>query len=198
MALNDDAVLTAARGYIYLAPQDTASPTDLVIENFTAAVPGLAVGWVNLGHTSRDDLPEFGFDGGDTETRGSWQNESLAQIVTEAAVDYVTFNLLQFDVESLGYYYGVTNGAAEGANRFTALTNPGTNLPTRALLIIVVDGDTNIAFYAPRASLRREDAISLATDEFGTLPMRATFLGGNVTEGLFSWIGGEIETPDLP
>lgn len=197
MALNDDAVLTAARGYIYLANQDTVSPTDTVVEDFTPAVPGLAVGWTNVGHTSRDDLPEFGFDGGDTETKGTWQNEALKQVVTEVSVDFMTFNLLQLDHDTLSMYYGVTNGAAEGAKRFTAMTNPGTNLPTKALLIIVVDGDTNVAFYAPRASLRREDGLSLAVDEFGVLPMRATFLGGNVTEGLFSWIGGEIESPDL-
>lgn len=194
MALDDDAVLTAARGYIYLAPADTVSPTDTVIEDFTPTVPGLPVGWANLGHTSRDDLPEFGFDGGDTETKGTWQNESLKQVVTEVAVDFVTFTLLQFDVDTLALYYGVDNAAVSGAKRFT-VTGSAVALPRRALLIIVRDGTTNVAFYAPRADLKREDSVALAVDEFGQLPMRATFAGGNVTEGLFSWIGGEIEAP---
>lgn len=190
MAIDDDAVLTAAKGYIFVAPQDTVSPSDAVIDAFTPSVTGLAPAWQNLGHTSRDDLPEFGFEGGDTETRGTWQNEVVRQIITEAAVDYVTFNLLQFDVETLELYYGATNAAAASSSRYT-VQSVATSLPTRALLIIIVDGDTNVAFYAPRTSIRREDAVSLATDEFGQLPVRATVLGGG--SELFSWIGGEIQ-----
>src|SRR5690606_16689093 len=50
-------------------------------------------------------LPEFGFDGGDTEPRGTWQAEALKTIVTDPAVDYVTFTAHQFDDQVFEFYY---------------------------------------------------------------------------------------------
>ena len=197
MAENDNAVLTAGKGYVFLAPANTASPTDLEVSPLTGGFDPTALdeAWAPIGHTSRDDLPEFGSDGGDTETRGSWQKSSLRQVVTETAVDYVTLNLLQFDNESLELYYGVANAADAGAKRFRVVGSPSGTIE-RALLIVIVDGDESVGFYSPKSSFKREDAISLATDDFGALPVRATFLEG--TDGvagdpvLFDWIGGEI------
>lgn len=197
MAQDDLAVLTAARGYVFVAPTNTASPTDSAIDTYVAgAVPA---GWTNLGHTSRDNLPEFGFDGGDTETRGSWQTDTLKQVVTDPAVDFVTVKLLQWDNTTLELYYGVTNAATTGAARFTVASGV-TSLPQRALLIIVVDGTERVAFYAPATSIKRDDSVSLAVDAFGELPIRFTVLstgtdgsGGSGT--VFSWIGGEVVAP---
>lgn len=186
MALNDDAVLTAAVGYVYLAPEDTAAPTPAEIEAFTAAVPGLPVGYVTVGHTSRDDLPEFGFDGGDTEAKGTWQNSALRTVVTDPAVDFVTFTLHQFDEASLALYYGQANQSAT-VGEFSVNTSGG--ITRKALLIVIVDGDTNLAFYAPRTDIKREDAIANATDEFSTLPLRATLIGGGAV--LLSWISSD-------
>lgn len=183
MAINDDAVITASKGYIFTAPMATVAPTPTEIDTFDPAT-GL-VDWESLGNTSRDELPEFGFDGGDTEVRGTWQNEALKSIVTEAAVDYVTFTLNQFDDQAFDLYYGVTNPSTV-LGEYT-VTSASTSAPEYALLIIVVDGDTSIGFYARRAAIRREDAISLATDEFGGLPLRATFLKDGANE-LFRWL----------
>jgi hypothetical protein len=190
MAQNDDAVLTAAKGYIYLAPADTATPDDAIFPADAAFDPtDIPVAFTAVGHTSAEDLPEFGFDGGDTETRGSWQNASLRQVVTEQAVDFVTFNLLQFDSETLALYYGRANSATTG-RRYRLEDQPG-GITRKALLIVVVDGDLAVAMYAPRVDLKREDAIALATDDFGSLPMRATFAGGSA-EGYLNWLGGEL------
>lgn len=186
MALIDEAVFTAARGYIFTAPINTAAPTPAAV---AAYVAGAAIAsYDNLGHTSQDELPEFGFDGGDTEVRGTWQNQSLREVVTEPVADFVTFNAHQFSEDVLGLYYGVTDpGATEGAFAVNAVGSP----IERALLIIIVDGDVNVAFHAGRASIRRNDAISLDTDSFAFLPLRATFVKG--TGPLFSWISLDTE-----
>lgn len=147
-------------------------------------------GWTNLGHTSRDDLPEFGFDGGDTETKGTWQNEALKEVVTETTVDFMTFQLHQFDETALSLYYGQANaiGAATGEFHVTSAATTGTE---KSLLMVVVDGDATIGFYARKASLRRDDSVTMATDEFAALPMRATFLKDGNFE-LFRWISEDI------
>jgi hypothetical protein len=189
MALNDDAVFTAANGYIYkAAASNVTPPTEQAIFDFVDEATVLT-GFEIIGHTSRDDLPEFGFDGGDTETKGTWQKSALKTVQTDPPVDFVTFNLVQFDADTFELYYGAPNEAT-GASY-------GTNAPVggetkSSFLVVLVDGSNKIAFYANNAGLRREDAIGLAVDDFGVLPMRATVLDrpAAATQLKFLWIPG--------
>jgi hypothetical protein len=204
MAENDNAVLTAGSGWVFLAPPNTVSPTDEEVSPTVGAFDptDLDAAWVPVGHTSRDDLPEFGSDGGDTEVLGSWQNAALRQVVTDTAIDFVVLTLLQFDNDTLSLYYGAANPLTNGERRFRVKTS-ATGTVEKAMLIVIVDGDTSIGLYAPKVSFKRDDAISLAVDDFGALPTRATFLQGysgtdTVDNRLmFDWIGGEIEAEDL-
>ena len=157
----------------------------------TATVASAPNGWATVGHTARDDLPEWGFDGGDTEVRGTWQVENLREVVTKPISDYLTIFLQQFDMQSFELYYG--QDAAKQSGVFGV--KGGTPAPVeRALLIIIVDGETKIAFYAPKASIKRDDSISLATDEFASLPIRATFLKYG-SSNIFEWINEDLFTP---
>jgi hypothetical protein len=191
MALDKNSLFTAAAGYIYIAPVGTTAtplvpPTPAQIAGFTEAA-GLPAPWVNLGHTSRDDLPEPGFDGGDTETQGTWQNQAVKEVVTAAPVDYMTFSLQQFDDQALQLYYGQANAADAEAGEYI-VENSATAAIERALCMVIVDGDHKIAFFAPKASIRRDDSIAFAVDSFSTLPVRATFLKDDTTNELFRWI----------
>jgi hypothetical protein len=145
----------------------------------------LPVAWVNVGHTSRGDLPEFGYDGGDLEVRGTWQNESLREVETDPVQDYITFKLHQFDNGALELYYG-KDGLATTTGVFGV--PGGSTVPVeKALFILIIDG-TN------KASFRRDDAIEMATDEFAALPVKATFLKHN-SEVKFSWINKDLFVP---
>ena len=108
MAQNDNAVLTAAVGYVYVGPVGTAAPTPAELPTLNLTAPSLwdATGWKSVGHTSRGTLPEFGFDGGDTEIKGSWQKKKLREIQTSDQVDFLTVVLHQFDNDALSLYYG--------------------------------------------------------------------------------------------
>lgn len=148
-------------------------------------------GWMPLGHTSREDLPEFGFDGGDVEVRGTWQNEQLREVVTEPIADYLTMVLQQFDIDSFSLYYGKDSSSTAGV---FGVANGNPILVERALLVIIVDGDVKIGFYAPKASFRRDDSIALSVDEFSGLPVRATFLKyGSANK--FEWINEDLFIP---
>lgn len=184
--LNDKAVITPSRGFIFTAPVGTEAPTPAEISAFNPDEEATYFsGWDVIGHTARDELPQFGFDGGDTEARGTWQNANLREVVTEVAADYVTFNVHNFDQIGLGYYYGVEDpGTTPG--RFDVQDAPTKGLE-RALLIVIMDGDVNIAFYAPKVSIRREDAIELDVENLAYLPLRATILKLTGSP-LMSWI----------
>ncbi|WOT03372.1 hypothetical protein [Corynebacterium pyruviciproducens] len=141
-------------------------------------------GWEPIGHTSNDDLPEFGYDGGDSETKGSWQKKNLREVSKDAPVDYVTIKPIQFDAETLELYYGKNASKEEGVFGVDA---PGGKSVERAVLIVIRDGDFTIAFTAAKAGVRREESISMASDDFATLPIRATFLK-HPGRHLYQWI----------
>jgi hypothetical protein len=152
----------------------------------------LPVAWVNVGHTSRGDLPEFGYDGGDLEVRGTWQNESLREVETDPVQDYLTFKLHQFDNGALELYYG-KDGLATTTGVFGV--PGGSTVPVeKALFILIIDGTNKVGFHAHKASFRRDDAIEMATDEFAALPVKATFLKHN-SEVKFSWINKDLFVP---
>lgn len=182
----DEAVITPGTGFIFVAPTGTARPDAALIESYDPMNDTHFPGYASLGHTSRDDLPSFGFDGGDTEVQGTWSNATFREVVTEAPADYVTFNALQFDEQVLGLYYGVEDETPEDGI-FEVQTAPITTVP-RALLVVVVDGPRRVAFHATSTSIRREDAIELETDSFAAFPLRATFLK-QAGSPIYSWVG---------
>ncbi|SHS97967.1 Uncharacterised protein [Mycobacteroides abscessus subsp. abscessus] len=154
----------------------------------TAVVKTAPNGWKNIGHTSRNDMPEFGFDGGDSEIRGSWQNAKLRELITEQAADYLTMFLHQFDTDSFELYYGPD----------AAVNEPGVfgvdgeqHVNERAFLVIVKDGSEKVGFYAAKASVRRDDAIQMPVDDLASLPVRATFLK-MPGRRLFDWISEKL------
>jgi len=148
-------------------------------------------GWSNIGHTSREDMPEFGFDGGDTEVKGTWQNIALREVETESPADYLTLFLHQFDTESFELYYGKQSENTVNTKGVFGVAG-GTKQPNeKALLIIIVDGDVRIGFYASKASVRRDDAIQMPSDEFAALPIRATFLKNGAND-LYDWISEDL------
>lgn len=149
----------------------------------TAAELSLPSGWDPIGHTNNDDLPEFGYDGGDSETKGSWQKKVLRTITTETPVDYVTIKAIQFDKDTLAYYYG--QNASKVANVF-GVDSPNGSDVERAILIVLKDGVYSIAFSAAKAGLRRDESISLENDDFASLPIRATFVK-HPGRHLFEW-----------
>lgn len=155
----------------------------------TVTVATAPNGWRGIGHTSRDDLPEFGFDGGDTEVRGSWQKKRLREVESgDPAEDSVTIVLEQWDAESLELYFGANAAVGEpGVFGVSGDFNP----IECALLIIIIDGDVRIGFYAPKASIKRDDSIDLPIDDFAGLPVKATFLNLGARR-LYDWISQKL------
>lgn len=172
MPQNDDAAVVAGTGFIYLADPDTAKP-----EITDPTDPG--VGWVSIGHTSLNDLPEFGRDGDDPETIGTWQNNNLRQ--TSPNITYsVTFQSVQASIETYQLYFGAGSEATQPDGSFRIPARPTPQV--KALLFVLVDGANFVPLWHPRASLLGSDAIALATDYFMTFPITATLLGSSLID----------------
>lgn len=174
MALNDSAPLVAGKAHILHGAVDTATQISQAdLDAFAADTSDLPSGWTDMGHTDIDDVLTFGQDGGETDVKGSWQNAALRETVESEAVDYYVIKALQvIDNTILSWYYG--GGDASVAGEFSL---PDSSAPTeRAITVIFLDGSTPLGFYNPKVSIRREDAIEVATDDFTKLPLRFTIL----------------------
>jgi hypothetical protein len=143
--------------------------------------------WRSVGHTSRGTLPEFGYDGGDTDTKGSWQKKKLREITKDDAVDYVTVVLHQFDADTLALYYGENQSSVPGVFSVGSSPEP----LERAGLVIIEDGDLRLGFHFSKASVKRDDKIELPIDDLASMPVKFKFLDYG-DEALFSWINADL------
>ncbi|BCP36364.1 hypothetical protein MINTMi198_17340 [Mycobacterium intracellulare M.i.198] len=145
-------------------------------------------GWVNVGHTSRDDLPEFGFDGGKKQMRGTWQRKRLREVESgDPTEDSLKFTLEQFDRNSLELYFGEdaadTSGVFGVDGNFTPVE--------KSVFVVLVDGDARVGFYASKAEISRDASIKMPLDNFAGLPVKATFLNYG-TRRLYDWISLDL------
>ncbi|MER7174198.1 hypothetical protein [Streptomyces mesophilus] len=174
MPLIDEAALIPGTGHIYLADPDTPKPTAIT----DPLNPG--PGWTNIGHTSRDELPEFARDGDEPETIGSWQNAKLRQ--TSPDVTYaVTFQSVQASTDTYRLYFGAGEEAVQPDGSFRIPARPEPQV--RALLFIIVDGQNFVPLWHPRTSLLGSDAVSLDAEAFISFPITGTFLGSSALGG---------------
>lgn len=192
MAENDNAVLTAAVGYVYVGAVGNAAPTPAALKTIDLTAPGgwTATGWSSVGHTSRGTLPEFGFEGGDTEVKGSWQKKKLREVQTEDPVDYLTVVLHQFDEDALALYYGANSSETEGVFGYSGSSD--TN--EKAGLVVIEDGDLRLGFHFHKSNVTRDESIELPIDDFASLPVKFTFLNHS-TNDLFSWLNEDLFNP---
>jgi hypothetical protein len=145
-------------------------------------------GWLATGHTSRDDMPEFGFDGGDTTVKGTWQRKRLREVASgDPVADFVKMKLEQFDKQALEMYYGEDAASTPGV-----FGVDGNFVPIeRSVLVVIRDGSTNVGFYAIKGSIKRDDSIDLPVDDFAGLPIKITFLNLGVNR-LYDWISLDL------
>lgn len=171
MALYDDTTLNIGTGHLWIAAVGTDAPTDFR----DPTVGGTVTDWAEIGHTSIDDILSITSEGGDTTVLGTLQSPSL-RTSTSARTESFTFNLAQWDEDSLKLYFG--------SNAAIATTGPGTGLlqvpskptPTsKAFLAVYQDGASDFVIYAPKAEILRADDMSLAdTSSLATLPIKVT------------------------
>jgi len=189
MPQNDNAVITAAIGYVYTAAAGTVAPTPSALKTIDLENPlsWTASGWTSVGHTSRGTLPEWGYDGGDFETKGSWQKKKLREVETDIPIDSVTVSLHEFNQAGLGLYYGPNAVSTPGV--FGVKTS---QINEKAFLVVIVDGTTRLGFHALKASIRRDDALDVPIDDLAVLPIKATFLDYGTGNVPFSWINEDL------
>jgi hypothetical protein len=145
-------------------------------------------GWSQIGHTSRDKMPEFAYKGGEYNLKGTWQRKRLRLVQDkDIPADTVSLQLEQWDRSAMELYFG-----ADAADEDGVFGVDGNFVPLeQALLMLIVDGETTIGFYSPKAAITRDEKIDLPLDDFVALPIKATFLNLG-TRRLYDWISEDL------
>jgi hypothetical protein len=149
MALTADNVVVGITGRVYIAPVDTAAPTD--------STTALDAGFVDLGYVSTDGV-EFATDKSTAQIR-AWQKADLVrEIVTEATVTY-SFMLLESSQAVIEAYFGSTMTAGK------ITLDPSATGGRKSFVIDVIDGDKAIRHYVPTAEILSVDAQTISNGE---------------------------------
>lgn len=156
MPLNNNATLIVGAGNFFTAPYVQASPAALPANLLSVPAP-----WVNVGHTSLEDIFSVASEGGEATSLGTLQAKTLR---TTYSARTETFNIMlqQFDAASLKFYFG-SNTTTGGGGELQVPTAP---TPTIAsFLAVFVDGTNKFGFYAPKAEILRGDDLSISDSE---------------------------------
>ena len=187
MGLNPNALILPARGTVFVAPIDTTPPTVPQLDTISPTSP--PAGWECIGHTSKENLPKYGKDGGDANQYGSWWDDAI-----DTAYDPVTWNLgfasLQSDALSLGMAFG--GGTLDPVAGTFSFGN--VDAVPRALLVLMVGGVKRRGLYHPNTSITLGDAPEIATDAFFEIPMLAQLLNSAATGK--AWSGKRFQIID--
>jgi len=173
MAVTDAAVLTPGVGHIFTNTTLGAKWT-LAQLNTYASAGTTPADWNDIGHTDLDTILAFQTDGGDTTTKGSWQNPSLKTVVTTQAVDSLVFNaeqILDDDVLTM-YHGGGDNSTTAGEFAWPDVASA----QERAFMLVMLDGTEPLGLAVPKASILRSDAPSFDPADFVKLPLKVTIL----------------------
>lgn len=172
MALADNAVVYPNTAHILLGTSDSAAkPTLAQLATFIADTSAPPTGFVDLGHTTQDNVLAWGSDGGDTAVKGSLQNRALKQIVTSEAIDYFTVAAMQLkDNAVLSLYFG--GGDVSVADTFSTPDSP--TVTNKPVLVVISTDDGPFGVYAKKAGITRDDSLQMPADDFASAPLRFT------------------------
>ena len=165
MALNKSAMVVASRGTYFLADAEAVMPPggiNAFAQHFLSGAP-LPTGWEVIGHTSRENMYSPEFDGGETESKGSWEDENARTLTSPESLSY-ELGLLQFDKATLLKM----SGGWETASGGVALPSTSRQFGG-AVLGLIVDGTKVSGFRDPNCDIRVTGLGALSTEDYREL-----------------------------
>jgi hypothetical protein len=165
---NAQDVVVAGTGAVYVAPEGTTLPADLVTP--------LPAAWIDVGYVSEDGV-KFTFDRNQEEVN-AWQVSTPVRVLITEEPITIEFELIQFDRDTvLLAFRGGT---------FTGTAAPWTYEPpdagasdVRAITVDAVDGAEHFRFCFPRVQISDAVEMSLVRSDATRLPLTFSVLAAD-------------------
>lgn len=167
MAVDSNALVIPGHATVFHAPVNTAAPAN-PLEAFSLTADSVATGWVNLGHTSKENTVSFGREGGEATSINTYLADAVRTVYSSVAW---TLNIpaLQFDQDVLDLAF---NGDFDTDNGYII---PGASSATAsALFLLFEDSSGKLGFYIPNTTVTLGDVPSFSPDAFTELPLAAS------------------------
>lgn len=167
MAVDNNALVIPGHATVFHAPVNTAVPAN-PLESFGLTVDSVATGWVNLGHTSRDNIVSFAREGGEATSINTYLADAVRTVYSSVSW---TLNIpaLQFDQDVLDLAF---NGDFDTDNGYII---PGSSSATStALFLLFEDNSGKLGFYIPNTTVTLGDVPAFNPEAFTELPLSAS------------------------
>lgn len=174
---DDLATFLASGGAVYTAPTGTKRPEGYDALNEPASP------WTPVGHTSAENIVTLSAEGGERSTKGSLQKSNLRENLTATQQSFGV-RFLEWTRETYRYYYGANVVVdADGGVQVPEKPQP----VETALLIVLKDGDSLVAWYAAKASAYRDTDIEVSnTEDLAEIPVKFTALAADGSTSSFT------------
>lgn len=180
----------AGQGWVFTADVDTAIP-DLTKFN-EANLKGLS-GWTWIGHTSKENLPEISYDGGDVTSYDTWDTPAMRS--DKAPIKWgATLNVVSLDQDVLKTAF--PGGAWDESTGAYAL--PAKIDAKNAAVLIVVKDTLNGygGFYFPNGAVSTGGAPKLNVEGYTETPITVSAQASAKTKSPFSLIPPKKSTSE--
>ncbi|WP_413600850.1 hypothetical protein [Curtobacterium sp. Curtsp57] len=158
-------LVVPGHGTVFTAPKNTPMPTAGPSAFGLNAAP---TGWVNIGHTSQENMVSFSTDGGDATALSTWLQDNVRTIYAATSWS-LGINALQLDKPNLDLAF---NGEVDEDGGYIV---PGSNGGLEmALFVLAVDTTGKLGFYIPNTSTKLGDSPSFDTENFLELPLSSS------------------------
>ena len=186
MGLNPNALLIPGKGTAFFGNVDATIPT--VAQLATASPASPPPGFTGFGHTSRQNLPKYGEDGGDSSQQGSWWDEAIRS-TSEATARSLEFASLQvIDAPTLALALpGGTHNSTLGTYSVGSVGQAA-----KSLLLLIVDGAKRMGVYHPNVSLKGKMPEDWDLVQFLEMPLTAQLLSSPTTGDWMTIISADL------
>lgn len=156
--------LLPGTGRFYTAPEGTEPPTNPL-------EPG--EDWQDVGNTPISDIMTFNSEGGEENILQTLQ-ENRHRVSRSDIIESFALALHDFTEDSYELYYGTNMDKSS----YAGWHGPDASAPkpfVGAFLGVLIDGDSHLPIYVPKAEIYRAEGLSLpGTEELAALPIRVT------------------------
>jgi hypothetical protein len=165
---NAQNVVVAGTGAVYVAPEGTALPADLVTP--------LPAAWEDVGYISEDGV-QFTFSREQEEVM-AWQVSTPVRVLVTNEPITVEFELEQFDRDAVMLAF--RGGTLAGSTAPFTYTPPDAGASdVRAITIDAVDGSYHLRFSFPRMQVSDDVAFALVRSDAIRLPLTFNVLASD-------------------
>lgn len=171
MGVDKSKTIVPGRGTFFTADRSVAFPANpLEAFSLTGAPP---TGWLNIGHTSKQNTAAFARDGGEKTTLDSWIADAIG-VIYSATNWALTAAALQIDKDNLDLAF---NGAFDTDGGYVI---PGANAGReKQIFLLATDGTGKLGFWMENTSVTMGDAPSFDPANFLELPISASILSAD-------------------